>query len=201
MMTVGKVENWVNILDLAHLSFTSLPKSWIIQFVKSFSATTYARTRVMYLLQAGTAVMWMWKIVKVFVHPTTTKKLIFNKNQTDPTLQEMCHPSQLQEKYGGEAEDLTVFWPPRPASDEYGVDFAKLKDKNEFDASILYDDPLVLPQQKFDTNVQKGVTHKIDYVEPQQVKLELRQSRRQQENANQLRRDSAKKKPKKSNGC
>lgn len=50
MLTVGTVENWVNVLDLAHLSFNSLPKKWIIEFIKRFSSILYARTKTMYLL-------------------------------------------------------------------------------------------------------------------------------------------------------
>lgn len=45
IMVVGKVENWINILDLAKLGLTTLPKSWIIAFIKSFSKNTYARTK------------------------------------------------------------------------------------------------------------------------------------------------------------
>jgi len=88
MMVIGKVENWINVLDLAKLSVSSLPKSWIIAFIKSFSSNTYARTRCMYLLNAGTAVAIVWAVVKVFVHWTVKKKIVFNKKNTDPSLQE-----------------------------------------------------------------------------------------------------------------
>ena len=39
----------------------------------------------------------------------------------------MIHPKQLQQKYGGDAEDVTVFWPPYAPSNEYGIDSDKLK--------------------------------------------------------------------------
>ena len=32
----------------------------------------------------------------------------------------MIHPSQLEKRYGGEAEDLTSFWPPQFRSGEFG---------------------------------------------------------------------------------
>ena len=78
----GKIENWLHILDLAHLSFTSLPKKWIISFIKNFSHHYYQRNRRMFLLNAGFAVRTMWNIVKVFVHNTTKQKLIFEKTNT-----------------------------------------------------------------------------------------------------------------------
>ena len=172
MFVVGKIENWVNVLDLAKLGFTSLPKKWIIHFIKHFSTHMFARTRWMFLLNAGTAVSMMWSIVKIFVHHTTKSKLIFNKQSTDPMLQEMVHPSQLQQQYGGEADDVTVFWPPYKASDEYGVSIMKLKDKNPFEASLVQEEPLIMPSTVFETNITAGVTHKIDHVKVEDIILE-----------------------------
>lgn len=34
----------------------------------------------------------------------------------------MVHHSQVEEKYGGTAQDLTEYWPPKKISDEYGYD-------------------------------------------------------------------------------
>ena len=114
----------------------------------------------------------MWSIVKIFVHHTTKSKLIFNKQSTDPKLQEMVHPFQLQQQYGGEAEDVTVFWPPYKASDEYGVDIYKLKDKDPFEASLVQDVPLVMPSTVYETNITAGVTHKIDHVKLEDIIVE-----------------------------
>ena len=33
MMVIGKVENWVNVLDVAKLGLSSLPRSWITAFI------------------------------------------------------------------------------------------------------------------------------------------------------------------------
>lgn len=178
MFYIGKVENFTNILDLGKLSFNALPKAWIIAFIKSFSSTTYARSRKMFLLNAGTAVSMMWAIVKMFVHHTTKKKMIFSSKSTEAELQQSCHPSQLQKKYGGEAEDITVFWPPYSASDEYAVDIKKLKNKNEYDASVAHDEPLVLPHILYETRIDEGVTHKIDYVDTPQIQLQLEDEER-----------------------
>lgn len=45
MMHVGKCENWLTILDLAGLGVTSLPKKWIISFVKNFNHNYYQRNK------------------------------------------------------------------------------------------------------------------------------------------------------------
>ena len=44
------------------------------------------------------------------------------KESTHQYLLDTIHPSQLEEKYGGEAPDATQFWPPLHISDEYGYD-------------------------------------------------------------------------------
>ena len=45
LMTPEKVENWSSILDLGKLSFNSLPKKWILDFIKAFSHHYYSRAR------------------------------------------------------------------------------------------------------------------------------------------------------------
>jgi len=34
----------------------------------------------------------------------------------------MIHPPQLEKRFGGEAEDVTHYWPPKVISSEYGHD-------------------------------------------------------------------------------
>ena len=53
MLAPGKIENWIGILDLGNLSFSSLPKQWIIEFIKAFSHHYYARLRKTYMLNAS----------------------------------------------------------------------------------------------------------------------------------------------------
>ena len=126
MLAPGKVENWIGILDLGNLSFSSLPKKWILEFIKAFSHHYYARLRRTYLLNSGFGVRWMWNIVKIFVDKTSKRKIIVEGSNTHQSLQEEVHPLQLQNKFGGEAENITIFWPPYLPSNEYGIDPAKL---------------------------------------------------------------------------
>ena len=44
------------------------------------------------------------------------------KDFTDPQLLEFAHPSQIEKKFGGDAENVTEFWPPLCPSNEYGHD-------------------------------------------------------------------------------
>jgi hypothetical protein len=40
-MHIGKVENWITVIDAAHLGIFSIPKKWVIQFVKTFNHHYY----------------------------------------------------------------------------------------------------------------------------------------------------------------
>ena len=126
MLAPEKVENWVGILDLGNLSFSSLPKQWILEFIKAFSHHYYARIRRTYLLNSSFGVRWMWNIVKIFVDNVSKSKIVVEGSNTHQSLQEGVHPKQLQNKFGGEAENITIFWPPYSPSNEYGVDPSKL---------------------------------------------------------------------------
>jgi len=81
-MHVGKVENWLTILDLANLGVSSLPKNWIISFVKNFNHHYYQRNIGMLLMNTAWTLRAMWSIVKPFIHPTTREKIIFEKGSS-----------------------------------------------------------------------------------------------------------------------
>jgi len=112
LCTTGKVENWVAILDFKNLSLNSLPKNWIKEFISEFSKNYYQRTKCSFMLNGGFAVKMMWNIFKIFVDPVTKSKLTIESGNTCNVLKQLIHPKQLQKKYGGQAEDITVFWPP-----------------------------------------------------------------------------------------
>ena len=97
--------------------------------------------------------------------------MIFSSKNTTKELQESWHPSQVQKRYGGEAEDVTRFWPPYYPSSEFGVDSNKLKPRNEYDASLMVDDPVTLPNDFYDSKKAIGVTSRIDQVDLNQIKL------------------------------
>ena len=46
--------------------------------------------------------------------------MILSPEGTHQVLKDMIHPSQLEKRYGGNAENLTCFWPPQHNSNEFG---------------------------------------------------------------------------------
>ena len=82
------------------------------------------------------------------------------KDSTHSSLQDLSHPSQLEQKYGGSAANTTKYWPPRHISDEYGHDpdclldtDSESEDQNE-------------PTENIDNNVEPVVVTKVVQPEP-----------------------------------
>ena len=47
-------------------------------------------------------------------------RLVLSSENSHQVLKDMIHPSQLESRYGGEAENLTSYWPPQYRSNEFG---------------------------------------------------------------------------------
>jgi len=61
-------------------------------------------------------------ILSVHRRSSEAIKMVISEGDHSDELVSLFHPSQLEQKFGGTAEDLTVFWPPKEASTEYGDD-------------------------------------------------------------------------------
>lgn len=84
-----------------------------------------------------------YRMVSPFLDNKIKAKVTMVKEHTHCKLAEMVHPSQLEEKYGGEAENLTSYWPPTVCSRTYGYDENLVKDESvaqSLECSSLYED-------------------------------------------------------------
>ena len=133
MMCEGKVENFVMIIDSENLSFTQLPKMWIIAFIKTFNHYYYQRNTGIVILNAHWTVSALYAIAKPFLSSTTKEKIIFTSNSSWDELTKKIDPKQLEQKYQGEAQNLTEFWPPRAPWNDYGIYEENLLSNNQVD--------------------------------------------------------------------
>lgn len=122
LLCPGKVENWTLINDLNNLAISKLPVKFIINFLKTLQTHLKCRGRAFIVLKVTWAIRALWTTISPFVDNRIKKKITMSKDGTHEILQELIHPSQLEQKFGGEAENLTEFWPPRHISDEFGHD-------------------------------------------------------------------------------
>ena len=103
----GQVENWVMIADLNGVSIWSPPIKMIKIF--DFLQVKYlCRLKSLYIYGMGYVLSFCWKIVKKLIDERTAEKFNFinSKNDIDEYVLKTIHPSQLEKKYGGEADDL-----------------------------------------------------------------------------------------------
>ena len=63
-----------------------------------------------------------WKVIEVFLDKETASKITCSKDFIAPDFATHYHPSQLEKRFGGLAEQPTVFWPPCMPSNEFGED-------------------------------------------------------------------------------
>lgn len=84
------------------------------------------RIRKFYFFNTTFGLRAIYALVSPFLDKVTKDKTQLKKEAYNDELLEFAHPSQIEEKYGGEAENLTEWWPPRCPSEEYDVDPAHL---------------------------------------------------------------------------
>ena len=85
----------------------------------------------------------------------------------------MVHPSQLEEKFGGTAPNVTQYWPPHfPDSTEYGHDPDSLVSEEEY-LEILKHNPFLSPRPDIKAKMD---AEKYEREHDQQVENDLLRS-------------------------
>lgn len=112
LMIPGQVENWIVITDLSNFGITELPVADLKRLIKVLQDNFRCRMIVNFVLNSPGTIFWVWNLVKRFIEEHTIKKIRIEKAGTTPQLFEFFNKSQIEEKYGGSAPNLTQFWPP-----------------------------------------------------------------------------------------
>lgn len=85
-------------------------------------------------MNVSTLFNFIWSTIKGFLEEHTKKKIYITKNNTCSELQELFEPSQLEERYGGTAQNMDApWWPPRFPQTSVGPDPAKLISEEEYE--------------------------------------------------------------------
>ena len=67
-----------------------------------------------YILQTSFAFKEIWSTLSKFLDDMILKKITLTSSSTHDELKALIHPSQLEQKYGGEAPNYEPpYWPPR----------------------------------------------------------------------------------------
>ena len=76
----------------------------------------------MFVLNTTFGIKLAWKVIEGFMATHMKSKMTLSDKRTTDELISLFHPSQLEQKFGGEAENTSVYWPPVMPSEEYGHD-------------------------------------------------------------------------------
>lgn len=134
MMANGSVENYLQVGDSEGLNIFTTPFKLVQAILQFMTCVNRGRSRTVYEVNSPTTMAVLWNTVRYFMDENTQQKVNFTTANTNPMLLQMCHPSQLEEKYGGTAPNRNVgeYWPPRLNSTTFGfgeeTDMSQVKD-------------------------------------------------------------------------
>jgi hypothetical protein len=119
LMIPGKIENWVVLFDLGKINIFNFP-SEIKKFIVKLNENYQCRLKVLYLINSKSFITLLSKAVKRVIDKNTCKKIKILESSKINEIFKDIHPSQIERKYGGLAENVdNMFFPPRMPSDQY----------------------------------------------------------------------------------
>lgn len=120
MFLPGQIENYVVIIDVNKLGVSEIPKATLSKIIECLSKGYRYRTKRMFILNTTFSINLAWKVIESFMAGHMKNKMLMTDKHTSPELVNGFHPSQLEKKFGGQADDLTEFWPPYVPEGEFG---------------------------------------------------------------------------------
>jgi len=120
MLIPGQIENWILICDLKDVGLSKMP-----QFKSILSSLTKFRCRVIknYILHLGGIIKVAAQSILSLMGSASAKKLVVVEKKNLEVMQELIRKDNLQQKYGGEAPDVTYgddnLFPPVVPSNDY----------------------------------------------------------------------------------
>jgi hypothetical protein len=103
----GQVENWVMIADMTDVSFWK-PPTKILKIFEFLQNKYLCKLSTLYVYGMNYVLNMCWKIVKKLIDERTAQKFNFISGQDDikELVLSKIHPSQLELKFGGTAENI-----------------------------------------------------------------------------------------------
>lgn len=112
MFLPGQVENWVGVNDLGGLSVNQLPKKELQGLFQVFVNNYKGRMGQAWAFNCTSMQLICWRVLSIFIPDHVKATISFNKEYTRDDLLRNFHPSQLEKRFGGEAETPSQYWPP-----------------------------------------------------------------------------------------
>jgi hypothetical protein len=121
----GQVENWVMFADLSGVSFWK-PPTKILKIFDFLQNKYLCRLSNLYVYGMNYVLNMCWKIIKKLIDERTAQKFNFisGENDIQSLVLSKIHPSQLEKRFGGEAENISdeIEFPFFLPSNTYQID-------------------------------------------------------------------------------
>lgn len=112
MLTPGKVENWMCISDLGFKGLGHLPLTTLRKITKILQDIFKCRLACSAMINSPKSIHLIFSCLKPFLDPATIDKINIIKGNIATNVISHFDLDQIEQKYGGTAQNLTEFWPP-----------------------------------------------------------------------------------------
>lgn len=114
LMLPGQIERWVVVEDMKGMSLTSIPFGTLKKILNFLQNNFRSRLYKLYIMNSPSSIYFTWKMVKGLLEETTVQKINFSKEHKNDDMWKHVNKSQVEEKFGGTAPNITQsFWPPK----------------------------------------------------------------------------------------
>jgi hypothetical protein len=120
-MLPGQVEQWVFIGNIKGMGIGALAVQEVRKLFEFLQTNFKCRLHKIYLVNAARTVYAPWKIAKKFLDGDTQEKVQFSKTSVPENLFHHAHRDQVEQQFGGNAPNITQYWPPKIPSNNYFV--------------------------------------------------------------------------------
>ena len=101
LLIPGKIENWINIIDMGKQGLTQLPLKAILKYVSALQKLYKCRLAYSFVVNPPSSIVYIWTCCKPFIDKATQSKVVIEKNNYSDLMLSIFEPDQLEEKFGG----------------------------------------------------------------------------------------------------
>jgi hypothetical protein len=145
MLLPGKVENWLCISDLGFRGFTDLPVNTMRKITKVLQDIFKCRMAYSTMVNVPSSIYFIYSCLKPFLDQITIEKITIEKGGVPTNIIHFFNPLQVEERYGGKAKNLEVFWPPYFPEAPIGLEAVK---EDSSSSSEILEDFLNVPKEQ-----------------------------------------------------
>ena len=121
MLVEGRIENVIIIVDCLNISIFNAPYGMLKSVLGTIQGIYKCKARAIFCINVPTSFSVLWNTVRYFIDGNTAQKVQIVYENTCPELQSMVLPEQLQQQFGGTADNKTdIFWPPECPTKNFG---------------------------------------------------------------------------------